>query len=114
MDPVQGSVEWSTWGSKLESIFQPVFATIPNLMGCHVTCPLDTGMEVPLAYGLTKATLAKVRDSLSYAVLVQPLHGDLDDLVTASDYVTYTPHNGFIGTDFFTYRMQIGRLVKQP
>ena len=26
-----GQVEWSTWGSKLESIFQPVFDTLPTL-----------------------------------------------------------------------------------
>lgn len=27
-----GQVEWSTWGSKLESIFLPVFSTLPNLV----------------------------------------------------------------------------------
>ena len=27
-----GMVEWSTWGSKLESIFAPIFATLPNLV----------------------------------------------------------------------------------
>ena len=27
-----GQVEWSTWGSKLESIFQPVFSTLPSLV----------------------------------------------------------------------------------
>jgi hypothetical protein len=25
-------VEWSTWGSKLESIFLPVFSTLPSLV----------------------------------------------------------------------------------
>lgn len=28
---ITGQVEWSTWGSKLESIFQPVFDTLPTL-----------------------------------------------------------------------------------
>lgn len=27
-----GKVEWSTWGSKLESIFDSVFSTVPKLM----------------------------------------------------------------------------------
>jgi hypothetical protein len=27
-----GQVEWSTWGSKLESIFLPVFSTLPSLV----------------------------------------------------------------------------------
>lgn len=31
MTPLDGCVEWSTWGSKLESIFSPVFATLPAL-----------------------------------------------------------------------------------
>jgi hypothetical protein len=29
--PCTGSVTWSTWGSKLESIFTPIFATLPAL-----------------------------------------------------------------------------------
>ncbi len=32
MEPLKGQVEWSTWGSKLESIFQPVFDTLPSLV----------------------------------------------------------------------------------
>lgn len=31
MEPLQGRVEWSTWGSKLENIFSPIFSTIPTL-----------------------------------------------------------------------------------
>jgi hypothetical protein len=31
MEPLQGKVEWSTWGSKLETIFEPVFSQIPTL-----------------------------------------------------------------------------------
>ena len=32
MEPLSGRVEWSTWGSKLESIFQPIFASMPTLV----------------------------------------------------------------------------------
>ena len=31
MDPLKAKVEWSTWGSKLETIFEPVFASVPSL-----------------------------------------------------------------------------------
>ncbi len=35
MEPLQGKVEWSTWGSKLENIFEPVCSTIPTLVVCN-------------------------------------------------------------------------------
>lgn len=31
MEPLQGRVEWSTWRSKLEAIFDPIFATVPHI-----------------------------------------------------------------------------------
>lgn len=32
MEPLQGRVEWSTWRSKLEAIFDPIFATVPHIL----------------------------------------------------------------------------------
>lgn len=31
MEPLYGSVEWSTWRSKLEAIFDPIFASVPHV-----------------------------------------------------------------------------------
>jgi hypothetical protein len=35
MEPLKGQVEWSTWGSKLEMIFSPVFSSLPTLLVRH-------------------------------------------------------------------------------
>jgi hypothetical protein len=132
MEPLRGQVEWSTWGSKLESIFSPVFSSVPNLMVrsrfqsfCCLyltSCPqssqwttsTDTSLEVFLPGGLSKSALQKCRDSLSYVVVERPLHGRLSEYTTLSDFVTYTPNEGFSGTDFFTYRMQLGAISTAP
>ena len=37
MSPLSSSITWSTWGSKLDTIFLPVFASIPSL---QVLCEL--------------------------------------------------------------------------
>ncbi len=88
-------------------------------------------MEIFLPGGLSKAALQKCRDSLSYVVLGErlttscclirdsllaekPLHGKLNEHTTLSDYLTYTPSEGFSGTDFFTYRMQLGAINTAP
>lgn len=38
MEPLKGQVEWSTWGSKLESIFSPVFSSVPTLVVSNCCC----------------------------------------------------------------------------
>jgi hypothetical protein len=134
MDPLRGQVEWSTWGSKLESIFSPVFSSVPTLVSSQWVGTVNTPLEVFLPGGLSKAALLKVRDSLSYVVLERPIHGKLSEYTTLSDYITYTPNDGnpqvvclmialliladavadFVGTDFFTYRMQLGAINTAP
>jgi hypothetical protein len=51
---------------------------------------------------------------MSYVVVERPLHGRLNEYTTLSDFVTYTPNEGFSGTDFFTYRMQLGAISTAP
>jgi len=41
MQPLRGEVEWSTWGSKLESIFEPIFAVLPSVAVSVDNMPLD-------------------------------------------------------------------------
>jgi hypothetical protein len=70
MEPLRGEVEWSTWGSKLESVFSPVFSTIPNPMGCQVTIFRDAAQsQIPLAYGMSRLTMAKVNSRCNSIVL---------------------------------------------
>eukprot|EP00981_Chlorochromonas_danica_P007690 scaffold1869_cov163-Ochromonas_danica.AAC.2 len=114
MEPLQGRVEWSTWGSKLESIFAPIFATLPSVMASQLTTTCDTPLSIFLPNGLSKAELNRWRDAVSYSVVERPAHGKLSDYNTVADYVTYTPVAGYVGTDFFTYRMQLGSVSTHP
>lgn len=69
MTPLEGCVTWSTWGSKLESIFAPIFASLPSLQGSQIYTLKDTPVEICLANGLSKSSLQKTRGSLTYAVV---------------------------------------------
>lgn len=86
-----GRVEWSTWGSKLESIFAPIFATLPSVMvssfacvsnqdqfienglslsqASQLTTTCDTPLSILLPNGLSKAELNRWRDAVSYTVV---------------------------------------------
>lgn len=130
MTPLEGSVTWSTWGSKLESIFTPIFATLPTLQGIQVYTHVNSSLDIYLAQGLSKDG-TKWRDTMVYIIMERPSHGKLNDYSTSSDYITYTPRKGWLianaiaynvrflfflyitdycGTDFFTFRLQLGSL----
>ena len=51
-------------------------------------------------------------DQLSYAISTQPNYGQLSSIDGSE--VVYTPNNGFIGTDQFTFRASDGFLVSNP
>lgn len=68
MEPLKASVEWSTWGSKLETIFEPVFSTIPTLVSSNVSTMMDTPLSVFLPAGMSKQDLNRWRDSLSFSI----------------------------------------------
>ncbi|CAE7438613.1 unnamed protein product, partial [Symbiodinium microadriaticum] len=90
MTPLEGSVTWSTWGSKLESIFSPIFATLPTLQGIQVYTHINSPLDIYLAKGLSKGA-NKWRDSMTYVIMERPSHGKLNEYSTSSDYITYTP-----------------------
>lgn len=94
MTPLEGCVTWSTWGSKLESIFAPIFASLPTLQGSQIYTLRDTPVEICLANGLSKSGLQKSRDVLTYCVVARPQHGILSEYTTTSDYITYSPNEG--------------------
>mmetsp|Transcript_4832 Transcript_4832/g.7354 ORF Transcript_4832/g.7354 Transcript_4832/m.7354 type:complete len:1127 (+) Transcript_4832:113-3493(+) len=110
MTPLEASVTWSTWGSKLESIFTPIFATLPTLQGIQIYTHMNSPVDVYLAKGLSKGSADKYRDSMVYIIMERPSHGRLNEYSTSSDYVTYTPNDDYCGTDFFTFRVQLGSL----
>ena len=109
--PLESKIEWSTWGSKLNMIFNPIFSHIPTLSGQHIFTNLDEPIDVKLSNGVSNpALLTKHKDSLLYCVVEKPCHGRINSLTTSSDHFVYTPHVGYVGSDFFTYRLQLGSL----
>ncbi|RYH05555.1 hypothetical protein EON65_44385, partial [archaeon] len=79
-----------------------------------MTTLCDTPITILLPTGISKSDLSKWRDTLSYSVVERPAHGKLSDYTTTSDLVTYTPAAGYVGTDFFTYRMMVGSMFTSP
>jgi hypothetical protein len=66
---IAGSVTWSTWGSKLESIFTPIFATLPTLQGIQVYTHINSPLDIYLAQGLSKENASKWRDTMVYVIM---------------------------------------------
>lgn len=64
-----GSVTWSTWGSKLESIFTPIFATLPTLQGIQVYTHINSPLDIYLSQGLSKENASKWRDTMVYVIM---------------------------------------------
>lgn len=108
--PLIGGVEWSTWGSKLDSVFSPVFFTLPSLSALQVKTVEDTPVSIKLSAGASKEVLAKWKNNFNFQVLHRPEHGTLNEYITTKDSVIYTPDEGFSGSDHFTFRLNFGSL----
>lgn len=44
----------------------------------------------------------------------RPAHGKLSEYTTVNDSIVYTPVRGYVGADFFTYRMTVNNLTTAP
>jgi hypothetical protein len=107
--PLESAITWSTWGSKLDSIFNQVFAHLPTITGKHYITRMNQPIEIILTNGIKDlSTLDKFRDVLFYVVGEQPTHGRVSSISTTEDTLTYSPLTGYTGSDFFTYRIQLG------
>ncbi len=71
----------------------------PTCQAVAVTTAADTGASVTFNCPIVAAGFAN-----TYAVVSNPAHGALSGLDTAAGTVTYTPDNGFSGSDSFTYQ----------
>ena len=64
-----------------------------------------------LSHGISNPSLLnKYKDSLLYCVVEKPCHGRVGTLTTTNDTLIYTPHVGYVGSDFFTYKLQLASL----
>ena len=64
--------------------------------------------------GLTLTGLDANGDTLSFAIVSQPLLGTLGDLDPQSGQITYTPLNGNPGTDSFSFSVSDGIATSDP
>ena len=62
----EGCVTWTTWGSKLETIFSPVFAQLPTIQGFAVFTKTNTPLEISLADAVSGKDMRAWRDVMSF------------------------------------------------
>eukprot|EP00605_Chrysophyceae_sp_TOSAG23-4_P000788 GSChrysophyteH1.ASY1.ANO1.877.1 assembled CDS len=101
MEPLSGCVEWSTWGSKLDNVFSPVFSHLPIIGSQHVHALAGQHMSIKLSADLPPSMVETI---VRYKVVDEPGSGRLSEYETSSEYITYTPNAGFVGNDIFSYR----------
>mmetsp|Transcript_3603 Transcript_3603/g.6480 ORF Transcript_3603/g.6480 Transcript_3603/m.6480 type:complete len:184 (-) Transcript_3603:31-582(-) len=83
---------------------------MPNLQGFAVYTMPGTTLEVNLTDGLSAKDRRAWSDVISYKIKEKPLHGKIKDFSNAFGTLTYTPKEGYMGTDFFTFKVQLGSL----
>ena len=114
MAPLEGRVEWSTWGSKLDTIFAPVFAGTPDIGSQHVHGLAGVPMPILLPAGVPPALLQAWKGNIRYVIINKPIHGTLSEYSTTNDFITYHADKDFVGTDFFVFRGEMGSLRTAP
>jgi hypothetical protein len=115
MTPLDGQVEWSTWGSKLENMFSPIFATLPPLEGMKVITSKDESCSIRLNESVPKPSGGSgYKDVYTFTILERPTHGSLGDLDIATTTIVYKPNPGYSGSDFFTFRLTTGGVSSWP
>jgi hypothetical protein len=68
MTPLEGSVTWTTWGSKLETIFLPVFSTVPTPEGLHIITYPNEPVEVYLSNSISALAKSRWKGTMTYVV----------------------------------------------
>ena len=68
MTPLEGCVTWTTWGSKLEMIFNPVFSTVPTPEGLQMLAYTNEVLEIPVADSVSAVEKSRWRGTMTYVV----------------------------------------------
>ena len=100
-DPVTAEVSWDTWGSKLDRMWDPVFAVCPVAKGIHKEVPAFPHKDV-ICLEAEDAQLLP----LKYRVVTKPEFGSLvktEGENKNSERFLYCPPPGFSGVDYFTF-----------
>jgi len=78
MKPLYGSVEWDTWGSKVETLFSSLIGRIPSItekLDCN-TCDGDAVL-LNLSICLNTSTFVQWKNDSRFIITVPPKHGYL-------------------------------------
>jgi len=110
LNPLDARVDWSTWGSKLDALFEPIFAQAPTPVHMQLEVINGEPVLVCLANSLTKDTVSRWADTLSFMITRQPSHGVLKQ-ASSSHFWTYAPSLGYSGSDVFSFRVVLGSAV---
>lgn len=121
MQPLDARVEWSTWGSKLDTIFQPL-TEIPPRIETKLECEAkkNEAILINMASCLDAAILIRWRDNMSFVITREPKRGEISDPEeeeggdSIRDDLLYTPAHNFVGEDSLTYVVRFGEKLSQP
>lgn len=109
VEPLDGRVDWATWGSKLDQLFQAMFDSIPHPVDLGLATPRGEPLIISLATSLTNETMRKWRDSIKFTIVSGPAHGALDTTqLSTSHCLTYASAPRFTGKDVFAFRAYLG------
>ena len=110
LEPLDGRVDWATWGSKLDSLFSNIYTRVPQPAKLGVVTSVGEPVLICLANSLSKDTVHRWADSLSFVVTRQPRYGTLIQ-ASSSHFWTFGPNPNFTGADYFVFRAQIGNAM---
>jgi hypothetical protein len=94
-------------------MFSPIFATLPPLEGFKVITSKNEPVTISLKKGVPSSS-STYKDAYTFMLLERPSHGMISDLDPATNNVVYSPHAGYHGSDFFTFRVQTGGVSSWP
>jgi hypothetical protein len=116
LSPIDGMIDWNSWGSKLDSIFAPIFNAVPLLAGQACSVVSGKKLAIDLSVGISREMLQDYRDGMVFYILERTLNGELveNEEHSESHMVNYVSDRGFVGTDYFVYSIVMGGLQSPP
>ena len=111
--PLDGMINWNSWGSKLDSIFAPVFNAVPLLSGLRVTAKAGVPIEIDMSHGISETMKDAYKDGMTFYISERASNGELVERENSA-IVSYTSERNFHGSDYFVFTVQMGGLQSPP
>ena len=108
------TVTWSTWGSRLDTLFNLVKTRLPPILHTNVCVNNDATVELDLASHFDAGLVFSIqKKEIKILIMQKPMHGVLSH-VSAERTVVYTPNVGYVGPDTFLYTLRLGGVHSDP